>query len=128
MIRLKPSFPEKSVGTVLIALAGPLLIWGLHFAVVYSAHHLTCTLLPGHSAAFWARLAVIAATVMALLALLLFIAKPHAVLRMNRAGATPEIPLAFLAGVMRLLALLSWFGVFWAGSAAFFLPACESIV
>lgn len=126
MIRLKPSFPEKSVGTVLIALAGPLIIWGLHFAVVYSAHHLTCTLLPGHSAAFWARLAIIAATVMALLALLLIIAKPHAVLRTNK--ATPEIPLAFLAGAMRLLALLSCFGVFWAGSALFFLPACESIV
>jgi hypothetical protein len=29
---------------------------------------------------------------------------------------------------MRLMALLSVFGVLWAGSAALLLPACESIV
>lgn len=126
MTASKHPLSKESVITLVIALAGPL-IWGLHFGIVYATHHLIC-LLTGNSAALWAQLAVIAATLVALLALLLAIVKPSILLRMTGSGSGSETSRSFLAGIMRLLALLSIFGVFWAGSAALFLPACESIV
>ena len=124
----KPPLSEKSVGTVLIALIGPLMIWALHFSVVYGAHHIVCATLAGNHVGFWMQTVVSVATVVALLALLLLIVKPDVVLRMKRDGAMPENPRSFLTGVMRLLALMSLFGVLWAGSAAFFFPACKSLV
>ncbi|MGZ8188338.1 MAG: hypothetical protein ACXWTN_06190 [Methylosarcina sp.] len=128
MSELKHRFSEKSVGTVLIALTGPLIVWGLHFGVVYSAHHLACTLLSGHSAVYWAQWSIIIATVIALLALLLLIVKPYFVLRIDRDGTMTEASRSFLPGVMRMLALLSYLAVLYAGGASFFIPACESIV
>ncbi|WAK02639.1 hypothetical protein [Methylobacter sp. YRD-M1] len=122
----KHPFSGESVGVLLITLAGPL-IWGVHFGIVYAAHHLIC-LLTGNSAAFWAQLAVIAATIAALLALLLSIFKPEIMQHMVRYESAQNISRSFLTGVMRLMALLSVFGVLWAGSAALFLPACTSIV
>jgi uncharacterized membrane protein YjgN (DUF898 family) len=123
MTASKSPFSEKSVGTVAIALVGPSFVWGLHFAAVYAIQSLFCDIFGGSRAAYQAQMAVIAATVAALLILLLLIAKPAAVLRMNR----PETSLSFLAGVMRLLALLSFFGVLWAGSAALLVPACTQL-
>lgn len=126
MTASKHPFSGESVGVLLITLAGPL-IWGVHFGIVYAAHHLTCTL-TGNSAAFWAQLAVSVATLAALLALLLAIFKPEIIQHMVRYETAQKISRSFLTGVMRLLALLSFFGVLWAGSAVLFLPACESIV
>lgn len=124
----KPPFSEKSVGTVLIALIGPLMIWALHFSVVYGAHHIVCATLAGNYVGFWMQTVVGVATVSALLALLLLILKPDVVLRMKRDEAMPKNSRLFLTDVMRLLALLSLFGVLWAGSAVFFFPACKSLV
>jgi hypothetical protein len=123
MITSKPPSSEKSVGTVAIALVGPSFIWGLHFAVVYAMQPLFCEVIGGSRAGYWAQIGVIAATAAALLALLFLVAKPGAVLRVNRS----EVSGPFLAGVMRLLALLSCFGVLWAGAAALVLPACASL-
>jgi len=119
---------KQAVGTVLIALIGPLTIWALHFSVVYGAHHLVCAALAGNYVGFGMQTAVSVATVAALLALLLLIVKPDVVLRMKRDEAMPKNSRLFLTDVMRLLALLSLFGVLWAGSAAFFFPACMSLV
>lgn len=126
MTASKQPFSGESVGVLLITLAGPL-IWGAHFGIVYAAHHLIC-LLAGNSAAFWAQLAVIMATVAAVLALLLAIFKPEIMQHRVRYETAQKISRSFLTSVMRLLALLSVFGVLWAGSAALLLPACESIV
>lgn len=124
----KLPFSEKSVGTVLIALIGPLMLWALHFSAVYVAHHVVCATLSGSHAGYLMLAVVSVATVASLLALLLFIVKPDVVLRMKRGEAMPKNSQSFLIGVMRLLALLSIFGVLWAGSAAFFFPACKSLV
>jgi len=124
----KPPIFEKSVGTVLIALIGPLMIWALHFSVVYGAHHIFCATLAGNCVVFLMQTAVSVVTVAALLALLLLIVKPDVVLRIKRDEAMPKNSWSFLTGVMRLLAMLSLFGVLWAGSAAFFFPACKSLV
>lgn len=119
----KPPFSEKSVGTVLIALIGPLTIWALHFAVVFGIQPFFCTAFDGNRSGFWVQLAVIFATVAALLTLMSLIMKPNAMLHMDRG----ENSRSFLIGVMRLLALLCFVGVLWAGSAAFFLPACKML-
>lgn len=126
MTTLKPPFPERSVTTLLLSLAGPL-IWALHFAVVYGIQHVACATLGGHRADFWIQTSVIVATVVALLALLLIIVKPNAVLRIDREGRMSQNTQALLLGIMRLLTLLSFFGVLWAGVAVFFLPACGSL-
>lgn len=117
----KPPFSEKSVGTVAIALVAPSFIWGLHFAAVYAVQPVFCEIIGGVRAGDGAQTAVIAVTAVALLALLLLILKPHAALRMQEADRSRP----FLTGIMRLLALLSFVGVLWAGSAVFFLPACK---
>lgn len=119
---------EKSIGTVLIALAGPLTIWALHFAVVYGIHPVFCVIVGGSRAGLSMQIAVFIATLAALLALLALIFKPEGVIPDARDESTQENPLSFLIGVMRLLSLLSLFGVLWAGSAAIFLPACQSLV
>lgn len=121
----KPLTSKQSVGTVLIALIGPLTIWALHFSAVYGAHHLVCATLTGSRTGDLMLAAVSVATVLALLALLLFIVKPHVVLRMDEAMAISKKSQSFLTDVMRLLALLSLFGVLWSGSTVFFLPACH---
>jgi hypothetical protein len=126
MTTLKHPFSERSVGTLLLSLAGPL-IWALHFAVVYGVQHVACATLGGHRADFWIHASVIIATVVALLALLVTIIKPNVVLRMDRDGGMSQNTRALLPGIMRLLALLSFFGVLWAGAAVFFLPACGSL-
>jgi hypothetical protein len=126
MTTLKQPFPERSVGTLLLSLAGPL-IWALHFAVVYGIQHVACATLGGHRADFWIQTSVIVATVVALLSLLLIIVKPNVILRIDREGGMSQNTRALLLGIMRLLALLSFFGVLWAGVAVFFLPACGSL-
>ncbi|WP_020561848.1 hypothetical protein [Methylosarcina fibrata] len=113
---------EPSIGVVLIALAGPLAVWALHFAVVYGLHPAFCLVIDGSRAGLWVQMAVIAATLAALTTLLLLMLKPEIVLP----GPEDE-PLSFLTGVMRLLSLLAFFGVTWAGSAAIFLPACRAL-
>jgi hypothetical protein len=126
MTTLKQPFPEKSVTTFLLSLAGPL-IWALHFAVVYGIQHVACATLGGQRADFWIQTSVIVATVVALLALLLIIVKPNAVLRIDREGGMPQNTQAFLLGILRLLALLSFYGVLGVGATVFFLPACGSL-
>jgi hypothetical protein len=121
MMASKPPFYEKSVGTVAIALVAPSFIWGLHFAAVYAIQPVFCDVIGGVRAGYGSQMAVIAVTIAALLALLLLILKPNVALRMNEEDSSRP----FLTGIMRLLALLSFFGVLWAGSAAFFLPACK---
>lgn len=123
MTASKQPIPEKSVGTLLLSLTGPL-IWALHFAVVYGVQHVGCAEPGEKHADFWIQASVIVATLVALLALLLIIAKPKLVHSINRDGEMSQNTQALLLSIMRLLALLSFFGVLWAGIAVFFLPAC----
>ncbi|MDD5581117.1 MAG: hypothetical protein PHY16_17840 [Methylobacter sp.] len=110
-------FSEKFIGIALLSLAGPF-IWVLHFA---------CAVL-GNRAGFWVEISVIVITVVGLLALLLPIVKPDTLQRMDRNGTIQKTTKVFFSEIMRLLALLSFFGILWAGIAVFFLPACGSLV
>ncbi|CAA9891469.1 conserved membrane hypothetical protein [Candidatus Methylobacter favarea] len=122
----KQLFSERSVGTLVLSLAG-LLIWALHFAIVYGVQHVACAALAANRAAFWVHTTLIVATVAALLALLLAIIRPDIVLPMDRNGRALQHAGTFLLGLMRGLALLSFFGVLWSGAAVLFLPACGSL-
>jgi|GEM_PF-498436 len=116
-----PPSSKQAVGTVLVALIGPLTIWAQHFFVVYGAHHLVCATPAGNYIGFGMQTAESVTTVAALLALLLLIVKPDVVLRMKRDEAMPKDSRLFLTEV-RLLD-----GVLGAGNAAFFSrPACRS--
>ncbi|MDP1663563.1 MAG: hypothetical protein Q8L79_00415 [Methylobacter sp.] len=126
MTTSKQVFSEKFIGIALLSLAGPF-IWVLHFAVVYGVQHIACVTL-GNRADFWVEISVIVITVVALLALLLLILKPDILQRLDRKQVRQESTKEFFSGIMRLLALLSFFGVLWSGIALFFLPACASVV
>lgn len=125
MTTSKQPFSEKFIGIVLLSLAGPF-IWVLHFAVVYGVQHIACVTL-GNRADFWVGTSIIVITVVALLALVLLIVKPDILQRLDRDQIRQESTKEFFSGTMRLLALLSFFGVLWAGIALFFLPACGSL-
>lgn len=116
---------EKFIGVALLSLAGPL-IWVLHFAVVYGVQHIVCFTL-GNRADFWVEVSIIAITVAALLALVLLIAKPDILQYPDNGRIGQETTKMFFSGIMRLMALLSFFGVLWSGIALFFLPACGSV-
>lgn len=121
----KPPFSEKFIGIALLSLAGPF-IWVVHFAVVYGVQHIACVTL-GNRADFWVETSIIVVTVVALLALLVLILKPDILQYLDRDQVRQDITKEFFSGIMRLLALLSFFGVLWSGIALFFLPTCGSI-
>lgn len=125
MATSKQVFSEKFIGMALLSLAGPF-IWVVHFAVVYGVHHIVCVTLK-NNADFWVHIAIIVITVAALLALLALIIKPDILQRLDRNQVRQETTKEFFAGIMRLLALLSVFGVLWSGIALFFLPTCASV-
>ncbi len=125
MTTSKQPFSEKFIGIALLSLAGPF-IWVVHFAVVYGVQHIACVTLKNR-ADFWVEISIIVITVVALLALLLLIVKPDVLQRLDRNQTRQETTKEFFSGIMRLLALLSFFGVLWSGIALFFLPACGSL-
>jgi hypothetical protein len=121
-----PSNPaEKFIGIALLALAG-MFIWVLHFAVVYAAQHMLCVTL-GERAGFWVETSIIVITATALAVLAVLIFKPDIALRLDTEQGRPERTRQFISGIIRLLALLSFFAVLWSGIAMFFLPACGSL-
>lgn len=119
-------FSEKFIGIALLSLAGPF-IWVLHFAVLYGVQHIACVTL-GNYADFWVKAWIIVITVAALLALVLLIAKPDILQRLDSGQIRQATTKEFFSETMRLLALLSFFGVLWSGIALFFLPTCGSVV
>lgn len=122
-----PPLTEKPVGAVLTALIGPLMMWALHFSVVFGAHHLICGM-PAFNFSGSLMLTVVGvATIAVLLALLLLIVKPYVVPCRDGDETAPKNSQSFLTGIMRLVALLSFFGVLWTVSAIFFLPVCKAL-
>jgi hypothetical protein len=125
MMTSRQLFSEKFIGIALLSLAGPF-IWVLHFAVVYGVQHFFCAILESR-ADFWVDASIITITLIALSVLVLLIAKPDILQGLDRHQAIQESSQIFFSGVMRLMALLSFFGVLWSGIALFFLPACGSV-
>jgi hypothetical protein len=106
-------------GTALLALAGPI-IWAMHLLVVYGTHAVMCS--QGASGPN-AEIVVGAATLTALVALAIVAGRSKAAGVFGREGHIRS----FLRSAMVLLIVLSAFGIAWAGSTMFFLPACMAL-
>lgn len=119
---MEPTKPTNSqpptqsfVGTLFLTLAGPI-IWSMHLLVIYGVHAVICSQsVSGRGA----QTVVGAATLIGLAALALIAARNPA-----EAFGGKNKTQHFLRRTMLLLALLSAFGIIWAGTAIFFLPAC----
>jgi hypothetical protein len=102
------------VGTLLLTLTGPI-VWSLHFLIVYGAHAVMCS----RDASAHVEIVIVAATLIALAVLGLIVVRSPA----ERFAGSSQTRHA-LKAMMRSLALLSGFGIAWAGGAILFLPAC----
>nr|CAD6438782.1 hypothetical protein REQ54_04750 [Rhizobium sp. Q54] len=118
---------ETSVaGAILFMLIGPI-AWAGHFLLVYGGQAALCAF--QNSGIFilpqiYGSVLVVAVTVLVGAQLTYAAWKPESVARILRFDADEHDSQVFASRVMRLLTLLSLFGVFWAGAAAFFIDAC----
>lgn len=103
-------------------LAGPCL-WAVHFAVVYGGSHFVCYLLePAKAEALLDSLVMVATVAIGVVIAALLKSGWFRVL--DRAQVIEGDNLRFLEHTARGLALLSLFGVIWAGIAVYFIPSC----
>lgn len=116
---------ERFWRATLFSLLGPLL-WALHFGAVYGGQHVACAAETGLSFQL-IRTGIISATAVVAAPLLFASIAPRRTLKIFGLCGYDEPMRCFLAGTMRLLSLLSFFGVVWAGSAALFLDACPAL-
>ena len=110
------------IGTTAYLFFGPT-IWALHLFAMYGPQSLFCARgLPEAVAP-----TVAGATLLCVLPLLWAIVAPHSLARLLRAGGRSGRQGSFLAGVTRLLSVLSLFGVLAGGATLFVLPACSGL-
>lgn len=118
----------SAIGTMLFVLYGPLL-WALHFLVVYGGHASLCAVgveagvvgLPLPLALVWA------ATLLALAGIAAGLVWPRQVQGFLHAVSLVEIDNRLLVRIMRLLALLSFLAVVFAGLASLIVPYCAQL-
>jgi hypothetical protein len=116
---------EQFWRATLFSLLGPLL-WALHFGAVYGGQHVACAPPVSLSPAL-IRIAIVVATLAAAAPLLAGAVAPQRVMNVFSLTGYEDATRRFLAGTMRILCLLSLFGVVWAGSAALLLGACPAL-
>jgi hypothetical protein len=105
-------------------LFGPI-VWAAHLGVVYAGQSLLCAKAgaPGYGVV---QIAIGGVTTAAVLALLLAILAPVRLRTTLRASGWDDADQRLLDGAMRLLSILSLFGVLWAGVFTLPLDACGS--
>lgn len=118
----------SAVGTMLFVLYGPL-IWALHFLVVYGGHASLCAV--GVEAGIMGQpvqlVLVWTATLLALAAIAAGLFWPRQVQGVLHAVSLVEIDNRLLVRIMRLLALLSFLAVVFAGLASLIVPFCAQL-
>lgn len=117
--------PASAVRMLAYMLFGPI-VWALHLTAVYGSHALLCA--RGATQAVLGlslpAFAVLAATAAALALLVVAIFAPGALRRIARIPDSDGRERGFQDRLAALLAVLSAFGVIWAGATALLLPAC----
>jgi hypothetical protein len=98
-----------------------LLVWALHLAVSYGAHHVVCQVGSDGSPAV---MIVAAATVIAVAVLTIAALKPEWLASVLRAPGRTDPLRPFLDSIMRWLVVLSLAGIVWSGAALGFIDAC----
>lgn len=113
---------RSTVPTLIYLLFGPS-VWGLHLLAIYGPQSLLCARgLDGAVAPL-----VGAATLICVLLLLAALLAPGRLGQLLRATGWPEAQRSFNEGVVRVLAVLSLFGVLAGGATVLFLPACPGL-
>lgn len=127
---LQPHRDHSSLfGTALYMLTGPLL-WALHMTAVYGSHTLLCTVevkQPMLWGASPSAVAIMAATLVAVAFLAVFIAARQRMAKAMRIPQADEPQRAFLDGLMLWLGFLSIAGIVWSGATVMVLDACAQL-
>lgn len=107
-------------------LLGPIL-WAAHFALIYGMQSSLCRLAGTEHGNSAAAPVVAVTTLLVLLLLAAVLLAPGAASRILHAAPWPDATQRFCDRIMALLAVLSLFGVIWAGATAILLPACPPL-
>lgn len=126
---LRPTEHRSTMQTIAYLLFGPI-VWAAHLTLIYGAQSVACAVLaPSLRPAFGALDAVQLTIVVATIAALLIVAvgwyaltNPGGAMSEGKDEGTP-----FIEDTMRLLVVLSAFGISAAGSAALVLPTCDAL-
>lgn len=117
--------PDREGGfwrLTLLCLAPPI-AWAAHLGLVYGAQHILCASASYTRAWLWSGLAL--SLVIALLLVLLGWQAPGYLRRLE--GDFSATTLEFLAGSLRVLALLSIVGIAWTGLGLIAFPGCAAL-
>lgn len=120
---------RSTAGTVLYMLLGPVL-WAAHFTIAYAAHWSLCAtgLADIRIIGIGIVPMIITLATLAMLAVLAWASlRPRRAARIFRAGGWENPAQSFHASVMRLLALLSAFGIIAAALSPLMLPVCTGL-
>lgn len=119
---------QSAIATLIYITYGPVL-WGMYHGALYAIHWLLCAKLPPGTTVLGVGLipaTLLLVSALACAAIVFGIARPDLVANLLKANTRPEF-FAFSRKAMRLLAILSLFGVAAAALTVAFLPACHSI-
>lgn len=117
---------EPLAGALFYMLLGPI-VWAVHLTVVYAGHAVLCVkgVMQGALASRIIPFGVALATIVALAALLIAVLAANS--RPGRSSVPASAPALFQDKVMMTLALLSAFGVVWAGASALIVEPCLTL-
>lgn len=121
--------PRPGVRVLAFLFSAPVL-WFAHLLTVYGLEIALCGEEPADvrgDPGTWIPLLVMALTLPALAALVLLIVSPRLAARLVRLRPDGSVQWRFLLEAARLLALLSAFGVGWAGMASVLVEACATL-
>ncbi|MBB2971395.1 hypothetical protein [Mesorhizobium sp. RMAD-H1] len=117
------------VGAILYLLVGPI-IWAGHLLLVYGPQSALCAFRITGMAAAEAWLIsglVMGVTVIAMAAIAVILWRPHRTARLFRFHTASDDNRSFAISVMRVLGVLSLFGVAWAGATTLLLDPCAQL-
>ena len=118
---------HSTVLALIYIIIGPL-VWAAYHSLIYASHWMLCSTGRADSTVLGfgiVPVSLLLLTALAASCLALAIAKPDMLARLFRLGSQPEIH-QFSRKTMRLLAVLSLFGVIATGATTLFIPACIS--
>lgn len=121
--------PLPGVRVLVFLFSGPVL-WFIHLLTVYGLEIALCGEEPADvrgDPGTWIPPLVVAVTLPAMAALILMIVSPRLAARLSLLKPDDSVQWRFVLEAARLLAILSAFGVGWAGMAGLLVEACTAL-
>lgn len=107
---------------VTVCCLAALLLWSTHFGFVYGLSHFACAAPTPESDNIRWLIAIV--SLVCLMALVIYTWQAENIMRLIRPASDQAGTNGFLVDVMRLLAVLAFFAISWAGASIFFLAPC----